>query len=214
MSLLIKICGLTGADEALRCTEAGAGAIGLNFYPSSPRYVTEPEAMRIAAALAGSGVLRVGVFVNAPPEQIRSAFARGLIDVAQLHGDETPEDAHAIPGPADIWKALRLAGEEDLAQLAAYAAAGCSRLVIDAPCASYGGSGRRIDTRLAVLAARLAPVLLAGGLGPDNVYEAVRTVRPAGVDVASGVEAGPRRKDLARVSALIAAVRAAELEMP
>ncbi len=212
----IKICGLTRPDEALACAAAGADAIGLNFYPKSPRFLSVEQAGEIAREMrdGARSVLLVGVFVNADVATLRAAFDGGLIDVAQLHGDEPPEAALQIACP--VWKALRLGGPFDLAQVDRFARFGpgrWERLVIDAPCAGFGGSGRRIDTDLAaraVAAGAGCPVILAGGLAPDNVADAIRQVRPAGIDVASGVESAPGRKDLSRVAALIAAARAAD----
>lgn len=208
--LLVKICGVTTAEDALGCAAAGADALGLNLWPGSPRFLPEANraALREALESAHPRVLRVGVFVNAPAAEIAAALGSGLIHVAQLHGDEEPAAGAALAGRA--WKALRLGGEGDLPQLQRYPAAHFPLLVIDAPTPAYGGSGRRIDEALAARAAALRPLLLAGGLGPDSVAGAVRRVRPAGVDVASGVESAPGRKDLGKVAAFIAAARAAD----
>jgi phosphoribosylanthranilate isomerase len=230
MSLFIKICGVTVAEEALACAALGADAIGLNFYEKSPRCLSDGQAERVAGALreGATGVLRVGVFVNAGPARIAAAFERGWIDAAQLHGDEPPDAAvfqDAVAqghdavvqghGPRPRWKALRLRGPDDLLTIGRYAPPAWDRLVLDAPCEGYGGSGQRLSAELAARAVLLAgqPVLLAGGLSPDNVADAVRRVRPAGIDVASGVESAPGRKDLLRVAALITAARAAAAEV-
>ena len=207
--MLIKVCGVTSVADALACAAAGADAIGVNLWPRSPRACTLERAAAICAALGREHprVLRVGLLVNGSDGE--RAAARALFPVLQLHGDESPELADAEESGRALWKGLRLAGAADLALLERYAPPGWERCVIDAPSAGYGGSGRRLDLGLAAAAARRAPVLLAGGLRPDNVAEAIAAVRPWGVDVASGVESAPGTKDLGAVAAFVQAARAA-----
>lgn len=207
MSLLVKICGLTVPDEAAACAALGADAIGINLWPGSRRCVSVAQAARIAAAAraARPQTLIVGVFVNAAPAEV---LAAPFIDVIQLHGDE-PAAVSALYAGHRLWKGLRLGCAADLAALDDFTAPAWERVVIDAPSQGYGGSGRRIDLALAAQAAARRSVLLAGGLTPDNVARCVRAVRPAGVDVASGVESAPGRKDLELVAAFLNAARGA-----
>lgn len=211
---IVKICGLTNLEDALVAAAAGADLLGFILYPKSPRYVA-PEA--ITEILAGVRAAfpapprSVGVFVNAPTTQVLAVLDHTGLDLAQLHGDESAAEVAALAGRG--FKAVRPAGFEDALALAkAYAAIGASAgpaMLIDAydPHA-YGGTGQRSDwTAAAAVAQRVSHLLLAGGLTPDNVAAAVQAVRPWGVDVASGVEASPGRKDHAKVRAFIAAAR-------
>jgi phosphoribosylanthranilate isomerase len=194
----VKICGVTTLDDALACAEAGADAIGFNFWPRSRRFV----AVEVAAAIAGRlppRVRTVGVFVDPTAAEVERAFAAGAIAVAQLHGDETPAFCAAFAGRC--WKALRLRDRATLARLGDY---DCELVLVDADTPGYGGSGERADVDLAAEAARLRPLLLAGGLTPDNVAAAIERVRPFGVDVAGGVESAPGIKDWGKVAAFVA----------
>jgi phosphoribosylanthranilate isomerase len=204
---LVKICGLTSPEDARAAAEAGAAAIGLVFWSRSPRAVDLPAARRIAAGLPPF-VLRVGVFVDEEPGVIaRIADSVGL-DLVQLHGSEPPEAIAALPRRA--LKAVRVGGgfrPEDALRYAGHAAG----LLLDTGEAALpGGTGRAFDwSVVASLRDRLGFLVLAGGLTPDNVATAIRVVRPDAVDVSSGVEAGPGRKDPAKMRAFVAAVRSA-----
>ncbi|MDY0267950.1 phosphoribosylanthranilate isomerase [Trichloromonas sp.] len=200
----IKICGITRIDDALQACACGADALGLVFYEKSPRCVTREQARAIVAALPPF-VTTVGLFVNERPEIVREIVDFCGLDVIQLHGDEGP-DACLFP-PHRVLKALRVKGEESLAGIGDYAV---SALLLDAwhP-DSYGGTGKLGDWELAARLAVERSVILAGGLNPENVGEAIRRVRPYGVDVSSGVESAPGCKDPARVAAFIRNARAA-----
>ncbi len=200
--MLIKICGLTNVDDVHLAVEAGADLIGVNLWPGSKRYVAPAEVAPLLAAVDGRAQT-VAVLVNPGDDEIENAVAAGF-DWLQLHGDETPERCRALPG--EWLKALRL-DEASFASLCQY---GGSLLLVDAPSPGYGGSGRVADWTLAERAARLRPILLAGGLTPDLVADAIYAVRPAGVDVASGVERSPRQKDPAALKAFVDAVRRVE----
>lgn len=185
----IKICGITRLEDALAAVRLGADAVGFNFWPRSKRYLPPGEARAIVRRLP-SFVTTVGVFVDpSRDEVIRAADASG-IGVAQLHGDEPPELCLTLPLP--VLKAVRVAGRHALAALASYEVQG---FLLDAPSPGYGGSGRTFDWELAAEVARELPIVLAGGLGPENVAEAIRVVGPWAVDVASGVERAPGLKD-------------------
>jgi phosphoribosylanthranilate isomerase len=209
--LLVKICGITSAKDAGRAVEAGADALGFVFWFMSPRKVDPARAAAIARELPDS-VLRVGVFVDAPRDEMeRTADAVGL-DVLQLHGDEPPESLALLPRPA--LKALRVGPGFAADEALRFAAA--AGLVVDTllPGRTPGGTGVPFDWSLvAGLAGRVPFLMLAGGLGPGNVAEAIRAVRPHAVDVSSGVEALPGRKDAAKVRAFVEAARAAEREV-
>ncbi len=200
----VKICGITSLDHARAAVQAGAQMIGFNFYPPSPRFISAQACAQIVRALRAQNmaVITVGVFVNMPPEQVMAIMEQCGLDRAQLSGDEPPEALKAL-GPM-AFKAVRPATlAEALAALERYGQDTAPALLVDARTPHYGGSGRLADWRIARELAQRAPILLAGGLTPDNVGEAIRAVQPWGVDVASGVEARPGVKDPARMAAFI-----------
>ena len=203
MRTRIKICGITRLEDALACVEAGVDAVGFNFWPGSKRHVPVARAAEIAAALS-PGVLRVGVFVRAAPLEVRDTVAAVGLGAVQLHGDEEPADYLGAGVP--LWQVLRV--ESSLPESVSPRAA---EVMLDAKVEGFGGSGRSFDWSLARGARRYGlPFWVAGGLTPANVGEAVRQAGPAGVDVASGVEARAGVKDPALVRAFVAAVRRAE----
>lgn len=208
--MLVKICGLTTPEDAAAAALAGADLIGLNFHPPSPRFVTPEAAARIIAAARreAPAVRAVGVFVDVDRATIDAAVRGAGLDLVQLHGAEPPDWCRALPWP---WlKAHRLRSEADVDRIAAWLETPESLFLADAwhPTLA-GGTGRALDADLARRAAGLGRMLLAGGLTAETVAEAVRAVRPAGVDVASGVERAPGVKDHARMRAFIAAARGA-----
>ena len=199
--LFVKLGGVRTLEDAQLCAEAGADAIGFNFWPGSKRFVTVEAAAEIARALPLT-LRRFGVFVDAEADQIDRAFASGAIDTAQLHGDEPPEVCARF-APHYV-KALRLRDEGSLSAMDLY---DCELLLVDADAPGYGGSGVLADRSLARRAAAKRRVLLAGGLTADNVAQAVREVAPSGVDVAGGVERAPGIKDARKVAAFVAAAK-------
>jgi phosphoribosylanthranilate isomerase len=203
----IKICGITSVADALRCAEAGADAVGLVFFPPSPRNVTLSRAVEIARALPPF-VSAVALFVNPQPEQVESVLAACPVGALQFHGEESPQFCARFGRP--YLKALRVrAGVDLLESLQPYGAA--SGWLLDAfREGEYGGTGTAFDWDL-IPAGLTRPVVLSGGLDPENVSEAVRRVRPWAVDVSSGVEAAKGIKDPARVAAFIAGVRNADV---
>jgi phosphoribosylanthranilate isomerase len=204
--MLIKICGLTRPDDARRAVEAGATAIGLVFWPASPRAVTLAQAEAVVEAL-GPDVLTVGVFVDAAREQIDDVMRRVKLGAVQLHGRELPAFAASLPWP--VIKAVPLPADGPLPDLSPWAGV---RVLLDAHDPERrGGTGQTVDWTRAAALAVTRPVILAGGLTAANVGEAIRRVRPAGIDVSSGVEQSPGVKDESRVRALIAAVREVEV---
>lgn len=202
MSLVrVKICGLTRPEDAWAAARLGADAVGFNFWPGSTRYVP-PEVARAMVDRLPPFVAPVGVFVNQTEEEIRTAAAASGVRVLQLHGDEGPDLCARMPLP--VVKAIRVESARSLDALGAYQVAA---FLLDAPSGGFGGSGSTFDWSLLEGVAELGPVVLAGGLTPENVAAAVRAVRPYAVDVASGVESAPGAKDVARMARFIAAVR-------
>jgi phosphoribosylanthranilate isomerase len=204
--LFVKVCGITSEEDAGLAAEAGADAVGLVFWPKSPRAVGIETARRIAEAVPAS-VVRVGVFVNATPEAIaRSVDAVGL-DIVQLHGDETPELLDALPRRA--WKAIRVGAGLSQADVAPWSRA--AGVLLDTRVAgSPGGTGQAFEWGLArAVRDRIGFLILAGGLDAGSVAGAIAVARPDAVDVSSGVEKAPGRKDAAKVQAFIEAARRA-----
>jgi phosphoribosylanthranilate isomerase len=197
----IKICGIKTVDDALAAMEAGADLIGFNFYPKSPRYIDVGICRDIMFVMRRYGhVQYVGVFVNAPVEQILATMDTCGLALAQLHGDETPEMLNELKGKS--FKAFR--GEVNPQLIVK----GEPAFLIDAAVKdSYGGTGMKADWSRAAELAKKHQFLLAGGLTPENVADAVRQVKPWGVDVASGVESEPGKKDAAKMSAFVKAVK-------
>jgi phosphoribosylanthranilate isomerase len=196
--MLVKICGITRLEDAEAAVDAGAGAIGFVFWPQSPRFIDPHRARKIAAMLPPL-VTAVGVFVNQPLDYVNGVSSLVRLGAVQLHGDETPDFAAAVASP--VIKAL----SPGAAAVQTWPAS--VRLLLDVhdPVAR-GGTGRTIDWAAAGEIATLRPILLAGGLTPDNVAEAVARVRPFGIDVSSGVERAPGIKDHRRLRALFEAV--------
>jgi phosphoribosylanthranilate isomerase len=206
---LVKICGVTLDDDVTVAASAGASFIGVNLWPASKRHVTVERAAELAlGARAASPMIRiVGVFVDAGVDEIARAVTGVDLDVVQLHGDETPETCAAVADATGVavWKALAVAGDADIADLARWPV---DAILLDAPSPGRGGSGVPIDRALARRAAESgARIVLAGGLTAETVASAIADVGPWAVDVASGVERAPGVKDHDRVRAFIAASR-------
>ncbi|MDE3066066.1 MAG: phosphoribosylanthranilate isomerase [Verrucomicrobiota bacterium] len=205
MSTRVKICGITSPADARMAAAAGADALGLNFYEKSPRHVTLELAAEISRQLPPF-VVRVGVFVNAPEEFVLRAIAGCGLTMLQFHGDEPPEFCARF-GLMSM-KAFRIRDAESLKPLAGFQT---DAYLLDAwTLEARGGTGEKFNWDLALEAKRFGkPIFLAGGLTPENVAAAVQKVRPFGVDVASGVESAPGKKDAAKVRAFIAAAKSA-----
>jgi phosphoribosylanthranilate isomerase len=198
----VKICGVRTFAEAEAAVEAGADGLGFNFWPASPRFI-EPDAAREIIRELSPLVSSVGVFVNEQPERILEIASRLDLSAVQLHGDESPEVCAGL-APLKVIKALRVAGDFDLNQISEYAV---DMVLLDTGVkGSYGGTGRSFDWGIAVEAKRLAPIILAGGLTVENITDAIVQVKPVAVDVCSGVEAEPGRKDFRKLDEFMAAV--------
>ena len=196
--MFVKICGITQLEDAEAAVAAGAGAIGFIFWPQSPRFI-DPHRARVIAAALPPFVTPVGVFVNQPLDYVNGVASLVRLGVVQLHGDETPQFASAVTRP--VMKAVSI-GSADTRLWPARV-----RLLLDVhdPLAR-GGTGRTIDWAAAAELASQRKVVLAGGLKPENVADAVARVRPYGIDVSSGVERSPGIKDHQRLRALFEAV--------
>jgi phosphoribosylanthranilate isomerase len=203
----IKICGITRSEDALVCAQAGVDAIGLVFYPPSPRHVVAAQAAMIARAMPPF-VTTVGLFVNPAAEQVEAVLNEVHLDVLQFHGDEPPEFCAGFGVP--YLKAIRVKAGVDLVQCAIrYQEA--QGLLLDAYVeGTPGGTGQSFDWELIPTGLPL-PVILSGGLEPANIVDAIRRVRPWAVDVSSGVEASKGIKDAAKIAAFIEGVRSADV---
>ena len=197
--MVLKICGITNAEDAAAAMDGGATAIGFNFWPRSPRYITPEEAARIESR---PGIRRVGVFVNEAPERIEEIGHVVRLDAAQLHGDEVPG---AYPAGLAVWKAARVTSGFDFS---AYDDSPAEALVLDGPAGDlYGGSGRSFDWGLAAVVRKR--IILAGGLDATNVAEAIAAAHPWGVDACSRIESAPGKKDHQKMNQFLQAARAA-----
>lgn len=201
----IKICGIKTAKDALAAMDAGADLIGFNFYPKSPRCIDPGVCRDIMAVMRKYGhITYVGVFVNASVAEIRATMDTCALSLAQLHGDETAEMFTSFDGRA--FKAFRGVP----LSLDGYVRNDAPALLIDASVkGEFGGTGVTADWKGAAELAKQYPILLAGGLTPENVAEAVQRVQPWGVDVASGVESAPGVKDSSKLKAFMKAVQSA-----
>jgi phosphoribosylanthranilate isomerase len=202
MSVLAKICGITTLEDAYASVEAGATLLGFNFYPKSPRYVAPEVAGKIIGTLPRD-VTTVGVFVNASPMEVAEIRATSGIQVVQLHGDENPADyTHLSP----LWRAVRVEGQFTASSIPEWPV---EAILLDGPAGNlYGGAGIPFDWNAArSLSMR---VVIAGGLTPENVGEAIRLARPWAVDACSRLETAPGIKDHKKIRAFLDAVRTAE----
>jgi len=199
----IKICGIKTINDALAAMDAGADLIGFNFYPKSPRYVEVGMCRNIMSVVRQDGRAKsVGVFVNASVGEILATMETLGLNLAQLHGDETIEVLNQLDGKG--FKAFRGIPES----VDGFARSEAPAFLVDASVKGlYGGSGVTADWNGAAELAKKYPLLLAGGLTPENVAEAIRRVKPWGVDVASGVESAPGEKDARKMKAFVRAVR-------
>ncbi len=204
MSVRVKICGLTNIEDALAAVDAGADALGFMLYESSPRNVSIKVAADIIRQLPPF-VTKVGVFVDAAEESVRRAIGECGLDTLQFHGDETPEYCRRFL-PLKIYKAFRMENLESLRALPAYRT---DAWLLDSFVAGKpGGTGAQFNWELAVESKKLGrPIILAGGLTPENVADAVRKVLPFAADVSSGVESAPGRKDHTKLRRFIAAAK-------
>jgi phosphoribosylanthranilate isomerase len=201
--MILKICGITNAEDAAAAIDAGANAIGFNFYAPSPRYL-EPE--RAAEIPTASGVRRVGVFVNEARARIEEIARIAALDVAQLHGDETSGE---YPATVPVWKAARVGRGLDFATAKRYDLIPVEALLLDGPASGVAFNWYGAATMLRVFLHRPHRIILAGGLDASNVAEAVALVHPWGVDACSRIERAPGLKDIKKMTEFLQAAKAA-----
>lgn len=210
----VKICGVRSLAEARAAVEAGADALGFNFWPESPRYIEASDARAVIASLPPF-ISKVGVFVNEEAGRIAAAAISSGVDTVQLHGDETPDFCSRLRlldhlKGVTLIKAVRVATEADLEGIWLYPV---SAILLDTKIkGNYGGTGRHFNWELARKASKLAPIILAGGLRIENVREAIASVNPFAIDVCSGVESVPGVKDPDKIRAFMAEVERANRE--
>jgi phosphoribosylanthranilate isomerase len=194
-SFIVKICGITNEDDARFAVSAGANALGFNFYPKSPRYITPRHAREIVAAVPGD-YLKAGIFVNAPEPELFEIAGQVPLDVVQLYGDRC-----ALPMALRIWRAIAATGApaDTNGAIEAY--------LLDSPAPDYGGTGQTFDWTVAARFPHRR--LIAGGLDASNVAEAIRIASPWGVDACSRLESSPGKKDAQRVRDFVRAALAA-----
>jgi phosphoribosylanthranilate isomerase len=213
---IIKICGIKTLKDALAAIEAGADYLGFNFYPKSVRFIEKSVCAEITSVLKREypQIKLIGVFVNSPVDEIKDILQTCQLDLAQFHGDESPEMVASFNGKA--FKAIRLSSSESVAPSvficeSVTGSVDNPAMLIDAAVKGvYGGSGVTADWAATAKLAKKYPLLLAGGLTPENVADAVRQVQPWGVDVASGVESAPGEKDAEKMAQFVKAVREVE----
>ncbi|MGD1043810.1 MAG: phosphoribosylanthranilate isomerase [Bacteroidota bacterium] len=193
----VKICGITNIDDTLYVAELGADALGFIFVKSSPRYIAPKTARKIIQELPPF-IVPVGIFVDAPQEEIIGVIEQTGIKCVQLHGNETPKQLAGFPVP--VYKSFRVDSSFNPEILRRYK--GSAYLLDTKISGELGGTGQTFDWELAVKAKEYGRIILAGGLTPENIMEAVRTVQPYAVDVNSGVEESPGKKDHTKLKLL------------
>jgi phosphoribosylanthranilate isomerase len=198
----VKVCGVRHLEEAEAALDGGADALGFNFWPQSRRYIAPRTALEVIRKLPPVAST-VGVFVNEEVNFIIDVASELRLSAVQLHGDESPEFCAAL-GSIKTIKAIRVGQDFDLGVIRSYPV---SMVLLDSNIrGSYGGTGQRFDWRIAIEAKRFARIILAGGLNTENVWEAITHVRPAAIDVCSGVEAEPGRKDFNKLRSFLSVV--------
>jgi len=203
----VKICGITHKEDAMFAAQYGATALGFIFYPQSPRYIMPEDAQKIISALPEK-VVRVGVFVNEKPEEIKRVVEYCSLDMIQLHGDETPDYCRQFP-VSTIIKALSLRNDGDVNYALNYQVAAV--LVDSCQADLYGGTGKKANWNLACRVKDKKPLILAGGLNVENVAEAMKIVNPAALDINSGVEISPGKKDHKKITKILNVIRTVEV---
>lgn len=207
MAVKLKVCGVTSLEDARAAIDCGAEYLGFNFYTKSPRYIAPPSARAIIERLP-DGIISVGVFVNETrSEDVAEILRVSGARMAQLHGDESPDYCASV-GADRVIKALRIGDDFDARRVLDYPAAAILLDAFDAKL--YGGTGKTANWEIAREAARLAKIFLAGGLSPENIAEAMRAVEPFAVDVNSGVESAPGRKDANKLHDLWQRIRSGD----
>lgn len=202
----VKICGITNTQDALIAAQCGAAALGFIFYPQSPRYIKPEEAKKIIRALPDK-LIKVGVFVNEKLQEIKRIKDFCALDMIQLHGDESPEYCRQFPASIVI-KAIELKNHDAVNRALSYCVAA---LLVDTRHAGfYGGTGKKSNWELACRIKNKKPLILSGGLNAENIAEALKTVAPAALDINSGVELSPGKKDHKKLVHIFDIIRASD----
>jgi phosphoribosylanthranilate isomerase len=204
----VKICGITNEEDALCAAGCGAAALGFIFYPPSPRYIKPEDARKIISILPKE-IVKVGVFVNEKPAEIKRVMEYCRLDMIQLHGDETQEYCRGFSADLII-KAVELKNEDDLNNALNYNVAA---LLVDSRHAGlYGGTGKKANWDLACCVKNKKKLILSGGLNEKNIAEAMKTVTPAALDINSGVESESGKKDHIKLARIFDIIRHADVE--
>lgn len=199
----VKVCGITNIGDAYVAAESGADALGFIFYPKSQRYVAPAKAKEMIQKLPPE-IIRVGVFVNHEIQEVKAIVQFCGLNLIQLHGDESPEYCAQFP-MSSLVKAVSCQTEEEIQELKNYPVAA---ILMDAREAGhYGGTGKKSDWRLAIKIKETHPLILAGGLNRENIREAIERVKPQAVDINSGVEISPGKKDPNKIREIMKIVR-------
>lgn len=202
----VKICGITNSQDALAALECGAAALGFIFYPPSPRYLKPADAKKIIASLPNK-LVKIGVFVNEKPEEIKKVMEYCSLDMIQLHGDESPEYCNQFPA-SSIIKAFALKNDDDVNQALNYNVAA---ILIDSRHAGlYGGTGKTSNWEMARRIKDKKPLVLSGGLNAENIAEAMKTIAPNALDINSGVEESPGIKDHKKLRQIFEIIRVSD----
>jgi phosphoribosylanthranilate isomerase len=203
--LFVKICGITRLEDALDAADSGTDAIGFNFYPPSKRYLSVERAARIVQHLP-SKLLKVGVFVNPERSEVLRAIERLNLGAIQFSGNESPPEVTGYPVP--VFKAIRIENSASLQRLTMFKT---DIFLLDTyRDGEFGGTGKTFDWKIGFQARSFGKIIIAGGLSPENVVDAVAAAKPYGVDVSSGVETSPGKKDRKKMESFIRRARAAE----
>jgi len=204
----VKICGITNEEDALFAAKLGAAALGFIFYQPSPRYIKPEDAQKIISALPDE-VVKVGVFVNESVTEVKKIVEYCALDMIQLHGDETPVYCREFPA-SQIIKAVELKNDDDLSSALNYDVAA---LLVDCRHAGlYGGTGIKANWELAYRIKNKKPLILSGGLGEDNIAQAIKDVAPGALDINSGAESAPGKKDHAKLARIFDIIRDVDVE--
>jgi len=204
----VKICGITNKEDAMCAADCGAAALGFIFYPPSPRYIKPADARKIIRVLPND-LVKVGVFVNEKPKEIKRIVEYCRLDMIQLHGDETPDFCREFPS-AQVIKAVELKNEADFVYAKSYHV---GAILVDSRHARlYGGTGKKANWDLACRIKNKKPLILSGGLNEKNVAEALKVVAPAALDINSGVESEPGKKDHVKLARIFDIIRHVDVE--
>ena len=204
----VKICGITNKEDALCAAKCGAAALGFIFYPPSPRYIRPADVKKIVRFLPQQ-LVKIGVFVNEKAAEIKRAIEYCGLDMIQLHGDESPEFCREFPS-AQVIKAVELKNEADFVYAKSYHV---GAILVDSRHAGlYGGTGRKANWELACRVKNKKPLILSGGINEKNIAEAMKTVVPVALDINSGVESEPGKKDHAKLARIFDIIRHVDVE--